>query len=87
MRQIRREFFTRPLFYLFIIVFVSVALLVFFDGLRYNKGVCEKNSNGKEEERLYALFCQCVRYMEEEGDTGYWGILFNSTSFSKSNNL
>ena len=39
-------------------------------------------TNQQEEVRLYELLCQCVRYMEEEGNTGYWGILFRATSFS-----
>lgn len=39
-------------------------------------------ANAKEEARLYELFCQCVRYMEEEGSLNYWAILFNATSFS-----
>ncbi len=38
--------------------------------------------NEKEEQRLNVLLQQCVRYMEEEGNTGYWGILFGATSFS-----
>ena len=42
----------------------------------------ELSANVQEEERLYTLFCQCVRYMEEEGATSYWAILFNATSFS-----
>ena len=42
----------------------------------------ELTANQAEEERLYALFCQCVRYMEEEGSLNYWAILFNATSFS-----
>jgi len=36
----------------------------------------------QEEEQLYELFCQRVRYMEEEGDVNYWAILFNAASFS-----
>lgn len=36
----------------------------------------------QEEARLYELFCQCVRSMEEEGSINYWAILFNATSFS-----
>ena len=39
-------------------------------------------TNQQEESRLYTLLCECVRYMEEEGNTGYWGILFRATSFS-----
>ena len=36
----------------------------------------------QEEAQLYELFCQRVRYMEEEGDVNYWAILFNASSFS-----
>lgn len=36
----------------------------------------------EEEAKLYELFCQRVRYMEEEGDVNYWAILFNAASFS-----
>jgi len=36
----------------------------------------------QEEAKLYELFCQRVRYMEEEGDVNYWAILFNAASFS-----
>lgn len=36
----------------------------------------------QEEAQLYQLFCQRVRYMEEEGDVNYWAILFNAASFS-----
>ena len=42
----------------------------------------ELAANQAEEARLYELFCQCVRYMEEEGSVNYWAILFNATSFS-----
>ena len=35
-----------------------------------------------EEQQQYDLFCQRVRYMEEEGDVSYWSILFSSKSFS-----
>lgn len=36
----------------------------------------------EEEAKLYELFCQRVRYMEEEGDVNYWAILLNAASFS-----
>ena len=35
-----------------------------------------------EEKELYELFCQRVRYMEEEGEASYWSILFSSDDFS-----
>ena len=34
-----------------------------------------------QEAEQYDLFCQRVRYMEEEGDVSYWSILFSSKSF------
>lgn len=36
----------------------------------------------EEEAKQYELFCQRVRYMEEEGEVSYWAILFNSNDFS-----
>jgi len=36
----------------------------------------------QEEAQLYELFCQRVRYMEEEGDVNYWAILFHAADFS-----
>ena len=37
----------------------------------------------QEEERVqYELFCERVRYMEEDGQVNYWAILFNSSDFS-----
>ena len=36
----------------------------------------------QKEEQLYALFCERVRYMEEEGEVSYWSILFSSSDFS-----
>ncbi len=35
-----------------------------------------------EEQAQYELFCQRVRYMEEQGEVSYWSILFSSASFS-----
>lgn len=35
-----------------------------------------------EEQAQYALFCERVRYMEEQGQVNYWAILFNSQDFS-----
>ena len=35
-----------------------------------------------QEAEQYDLFCQRVRYMEEEGDVSYWSILFSSKSFA-----
>lgn len=35
-----------------------------------------------DEQRQFDLFCERVRYMEEEGEISYWSILFNSKSFS-----
>lgn len=35
-----------------------------------------------EEAAQYELFCERVRYMEEDGQVSYWAILFNSADFS-----
>ena len=52
----------------------------------YDKLIGEKEgaltANQAEENRLFDLFCQRVRYMEEEGESSYWSVLFNATSFS-----
>ena len=36
----------------------------------------------EQEQELYELFCERVRYMEEEGEVSYWSILFSSSDFS-----
>ena len=36
----------------------------------------------EEEAAQYALFCERVRAMEEQGKTDYWSVLFRATSFS-----
>ena len=36
-----------------------------------------------DEAEQYELFCQRVRYMEEQGQVSYWAVLFNSASFSE----
>lgn len=36
----------------------------------------------EEERRQYALFCERVRIMEEEGEISYWSVLFSATDFS-----
>lgn len=35
-----------------------------------------------EEQAQYELFCERVRYMEEQGEVSYWSILFSSKDFS-----
>ena len=35
-----------------------------------------------EEEAQYDLFCERVRYMEEQGEVSYWSILFSSKDFA-----
>ena len=35
-----------------------------------------------EEQAQYELFCERVRYMEEQGEVSYWSILFSSADFS-----
>ena len=53
---------------------------------KYNELIAQAQSGiaetEQEEAKLYELFCQRVRYMEEEGDINYWAILFNAASFS-----
>lgn len=53
---------------------------------KYNELIAQAQSGiaetEQEEAKLYELFCQRVRYMEEEGDVNYWAILFNAASFS-----
>jgi murein DD-endopeptidase MepM/ murein hydrolase activator NlpD len=36
----------------------------------------------EEEQARYELFCQRVRYMEEDGNVSYWSILFNAADFT-----
>lgn len=36
----------------------------------------------EDEAAQYALFCERVRYMEEDGNISYWSILFNAADFS-----
>ena len=35
-----------------------------------------------EEQAQYELFCERVRYMEEQGEVSYWSILFSSKDFA-----
>lgn len=37
----------------------------------------------KKEAEYYALFCERVRSMEESGDSSYWSVFFNASSFSE----
>lgn len=36
----------------------------------------------EEEQAQYELFCERVRYMEEQGEVSYWSILFSSSDFA-----
>ncbi len=36
----------------------------------------------EKEKAQYELFCERVRYMEEQGEVSYWSILFSSSDFS-----
>ena len=36
-----------------------------------------------DEAAQYELFCKRVRYMEEQGETSYWSVLFSSGDFSE----
>ena len=42
----------------------------------------ELAENEEKRQEQYELFCQRVRVMEEEGQTSYWSILFDSSDFS-----
>lgn len=43
----------------------------------------EKLSQAEAEEQAqYELFCERVRYMEEQGEVSYWSILFSSKDFA-----
>ena len=53
---------------------------------KYDELILQKEGqlaeNEAERERQYALFCQRIRTMEEEGEVSYWSILFNASDFS-----
>ena len=53
---------------------------------KYGELITEKEGElaqaEEQEQELYELFCERVRYMEEEGEISYWSILFSSGSFS-----
>ena len=54
--------------------------------LAYDALIAEKEAalveSEQQEAELYELFCQRVRYMEEDGSVNYWAILFNATDFA-----
>ena len=53
---------------------------------KYGELITEKEGElaqaEEQEQELYKLFCERVRYMEEDGEISYWSILFSSGSFS-----
>ena len=53
---------------------------------KYGELITEKEGElaqaEEQEQELYELFCERVRYMEEEGEVSYWSILFSSSDFS-----
>ena len=53
---------------------------------KYDELIAQKETElaqaEEEEQAQYELFCQRVRYMEEQGEVSYWSILFSSASFS-----
>ena len=53
----------------------------------YDKLIAQKEeelAEAEEKERAqYDLFCRRIRYMEEQGETSYWTILFSSSDFSE----
>jgi len=42
----------------------------------------EMSDTEEREAKQYELFCRRIRQMEEEGQTSYWSILFNSSDFA-----
>lgn len=57
------------------------ALIAEYDAQIADKQVELEEAQAQEEE-YYALFCERVRDMEEQGDLSYWSILFGSSSFT-----
>lgn len=57
------------------------ALIAEYDAQIADKQVELEEAQAQEEE-YYALFCERVRDMEEQGDMSYWSILFGSSSFT-----
>ena len=53
----------------------------------YDQLIAEKTEELAQAERAeaeqYELFCTRVRYMEEQGETSYWSVLFSSSDFSE----
>ena len=53
---------------------------------KYNELIAQKETelaeNEKDRQARYELFCQRVRYMEEQGEVSYWSILFSSSDFA-----
>lgn len=60
----------------------SSAMVEKFDTLIAEKQT-ELAENQAQQEKQYALFCERIRAMEEDGEISYWSILFNSGSFSE----
>lgn len=52
-----------------------------YDNLIEEKEAELADAEEKEAEQ-YELFCQRIRYMEEQGEVSYWSILFSSNDFS-----
>ena len=57
------------------------ALIAEYDAQIADKQVELEEAQAQEEE-YYALFCERVRDMEEQGGLSYWSILFGSSSFT-----
>lgn len=53
---------------------------------KYNELIAQKQEELAEaeqkEQAQYELFCERVRYMEEQGEVSYWSILFSSKDFA-----
>ena len=52
----------------------------------YDQEIAQKEAERREaeakEQAQYELFCERVRYMEEQGEVSYWSILFSSKDFA-----
>ena len=53
---------------------------------KYDELIAQKQvelAEAEEKEKAqYELFCERVRYMEEQGEVSYWSILFSSSDFA-----
>ena len=57
------------------------AQISYYDGEIARKEAERREAEAKEQAQ-YELFCERVRYMEEQGEVSYWSILFSSKDFA-----